>query len=306
MVENISQIRPEQMPEGPGKPSFMDIHTLHKTLSDIGTLQQALMAAKRIEKTETRSKESTDEAEETHEDEGLAGHKKKKKKKATGTKTTRQKKMEHLASLHAVEDVDSEGGVPDDGGGAPLGDDEGGAPLGGIDPNQLPPGLQAAYEEQMKDMQQFFNLILQGGDPKYAKLVQLWKQQLGQMHQPPTAADATQLNMIMQLMQSAVASLPPGVQTSFYTLEIQMYTDMKNLANSDIHSLTPQIAHLKDEINMLQKLVPLLQAGEAAAEALASGNPTYSDFVQMGQNAVVVHLNMPILGVAPVGGIHRG
>ncbi|MCH9703985.1 MAG: hypothetical protein K0U13_04265, partial [Chlamydiae bacterium] len=277
MVENIQPTQGPQMPQEPKKPIYSDVYTVQKTESDLDTLKLTLKTAKKIEKEEARSSVAQEDVEKSHEEEGVALHKKEKKKKKE-VKSARQKKMEHLSSIRAVKEVDTKTDKQE-------GEE---SPLQDYDPNQLPPGLQKAYEQQMGSMQKFFQMLLQSGDPKIIALVQSWQKELANMHTPPTAADATQLNMMMQLMQNLISKLPPNVQSEFYQIEVQMYNQMKNDANSDIKNLTPQLAKLRDLINMEQKLVPILQQGAQAAEALAGGDPNYNDFLAMGSNILAL------------------
>ncbi len=298
MVERVSKIGSEGSAAPPRGPPFKDVQSFVKINLSTDNLKQALNLSALLQKSQADAQKlakaeiaeaiaSRGEVEKEREEDPVAALHKKPDKKSESKKSAREQKLES-SSLYAIEAIASEEGIGD---AKDSGTDESHG-LGSSDapptndPNALPPGLAQAYAEQMQDMQQFFNWILQGGNPQYAQLIQGYESALAKMSHPPTLADATQLNSMMQTMQTMAVTLPSNLLVAYFQLVNVLYGHMQQLAQSDINTLTPEIAELKNEIPILEELSNLLQQGTQAAYTLTNGIPTVATLEWMGQNII--------------------
>jgi|GEM_PF-3610300 len=298
MVERISSIGSERGLGPLRGPPFKDVQSFVKINLSIDDLKQALHLTGILQKSQGDAQKlakgeiaeaiaSRSEVEKESEEDPVAALHKKPEKKSDPKKSAREQKLE-AASLYAIEAIESEEGIGD----AKDGGTEESHGLGSSDapptndPNALPPGLAQAYGEQMQDMQQFFDWILQGGNPQYAQLIQGYESALAKMSHPPTVADATQLNTMMQTMETMALTLPSNLCVAYFQLVNVLYGHMQQLAQSDINTLTPEIAQLKNDIPILQEIASLLVGGVLAAYDLISGIPTAATLEAMGLNII--------------------
>lgn len=97
--------------------------------------------------------------------------------------------------------------------------------------------VQKAYGIQMDQMQNFIEILLKNGDPSWASLLKTYEKDLQQMSHPPTAPEASQLDIMMQLMNSLGSKLPVDAQRSFFSAEAKMYQSM-------LSTIQPEITHI--------------------------------------------------------------
>lgn len=153
--------------------------------------------------------------------------------------------------------------------------------------SDLPPSLQQAYELMMKDMKQFLQMLLKY-DPKDKSLIMMYAGMISQMSVPPTSADASQLNLIMQMFQQYALKLPLKMRDKFYTLEESMYETMLKDVNGKVKSTNAQIQKLKEDLETAEPLAKLLKQGADAAAAIEAGesgqHDDYNPYLDMGQS----------------------